>query len=172
MTTHNHLTTLASRIGLAIVLGLFSMAPAMAGKIYDNWDFRGEYKFAIFEAAWVTESGFIGNIDYCTAVGTVVADGAGSMEFIGTTRCNLEGRSPPKIEDISGFMGYDVQPNGEVLFYDEPYPDPSLSDPSMHGVLVDHGATILIDGTVGSEDLIYQHGSVAKQWGDKGVTNW
>lgn len=167
MTTHNHLTTLASRIGLAVVLGLFSMAPAMADKMYDNWDFKGEYKVSLIDADMITEDGYMGMIEYCTAVATVVADGAGSMEFTGTSRCNLE--RTVKIEEISGVMWYDVLPNGEVLFYEDPLSDPPV--PSLHGVLVNHGNTVLLDGTAGSDNMLFQQGSIVKQLGDKGANN-
>ena len=172
MTTHNHLTTLASRIGLAVVLGLFSMAPAMADRDYDNWDFRGEYKYSTIEANWLTEYGLPGKIDFCSSFGTAVADGAGTVEYFETNRCNLEGNID--IFENSGVLKYEVLPNGEVLLYD-PDSDPYSEDPIVHGVLVDRGDTILIDGTAGSENLknlLFRQGSLVRQWGDKGATNW
>lgn len=155
MTAHKHFTTLASRIGLAVVLVLFSVAPAMAGKPYDNRDFRGEYKVSLVEASLM--SGYAGITQYCSGFATVVADGDGNMEFTVTSRCNNEATGM-KIEETSGIMTYKVLPNGEVLFYEDP-----LSAPSLHGVLVDHGNTILLDGTAGSEDMLFQQGSFVKQ---------
>ena len=155
MTKHNHLTTLASRIGLAVVLGLFSMAPAMAGKIYDNRDFRGEYKASLIEVELISD--YEGLTQYCSAVVTVVADGDGTMEFDGTSRCNDEVMGL-RTEEISGVMTYEVEPNGEIWLY-----EPDSEYPKFHGVIVDRGDAVLLDSSAGSDSMLFQQGSLVKQ---------
>ena len=112
--------------------------------------------YSLIEAEWITDGDPpVQKILYCTSIGTAIADGAGNLEITGTLRCNLEGTV--FLEQDTETMTYEVQPNGEVLFW-----DPESTEPT-HGFIVEHGRTILIDGSLRSADWIYQHGHVVKR---------
>ena len=156
MSMRNRINTLASGIGLAFVLGAFGPATALADQSFSNRDLKGEYRFSLNEAERLTQSG---NIQYCNSFGTAFADGAGNLTAIQTSRCYEDG--DVTVEESAELLTYDVLPDGEVFFYSE---DPSGGP--THGVLVNDGNTILIDGTERTGGWIYQHGTASKIFWD------
>ena len=156
MTATHALRRRASGLALALLFTLAGLAPALADRTWDNRDIRGEYAYSLIEAEWITTGDPpVQKILYCTSIGTAIADGAGNLETTGTLRCNLDGTV--FFEEDTETMTYEVQPNGEVLFW-----NPDSADPT-HGVIVDHGRTILIDGTTRFDNWIYQHGHAVKR---------
>jgi hypothetical protein len=107
-------------------------------------------------SAWPSFWGSVQTILYCTSIGIAVADGAGTLLTTGTVRCNVDGTVIVE-ESVDDPVYYEVQPNGEVLFW-----DPESTEPT-HGFIVDNGRTILIDGSLRSADWLYQHGHAVKK---------
>ena len=156
MSMRNRINTLASGIGLAILLVAFGSASALADQMFSNRDLKGEYRFSLNEAELLTQSD---SIQYCNSFGTAYADGAGNLMTVQMARCTVDGI--PTVEESMELLTYDVMPDGEVFFYSE---DPSGGP--THGVLVNDGNTILIDGTERTGGWIYQHGTASRVFWD------
>lgn len=145
-------------IGLTVALFSLATATVHAGKTYDNRNLKGEYKYSMNEAEWVyIGSPLVRALQFCTSTGTATADGHGIIQTIGTVRCNNT-NGMMITEPTSDTIMYEVQPNGEVLFYDDDPTDPT------HGVIVNHERTILIDSSTRTDpDHMYQIGTASKQ---------
>ncbi len=156
MSMNSRITTLACGIGLAVVLGIFDAASAQADRIFSNRDLRGEYKFSLNEAERLTQPDAI---QYCNSFGSAFADGAGNLTVSQTARCYVDGHVTT--EQSMELLTYDVRPDGEVFFYSE-----DQSGGPTHGVLVNGGNTILIDGTARTGGWIYQHGTASRLFWD------
>jgi len=157
MTLTNTYKTFTAILMLISLMFLFVTPPALAGKTFDNRDIKGEYKYSLNEAQWDTQGEPpVRKITFCVSTGTAIADGEGNLQTLGFVRCSSDG--VVTTETTSGSVMYEVQPNGEVLFYDDDLLDPT------HGVIVDRGRTLLIDSTLRTDpDMIYQVGSASKQ---------
>lgn len=156
MSTNTRFNTLACAIGLALGVGIFGSSAALADKAFSNRDLRGEYRFSLNEAEVLTQTG---NIQYCNSFGSAFADGAGNLTVVQTSRCFEDGSY--EVVDSAELLTYEVLPDGEVFFYSE---DPSGGP--THGVLVNDGNTILIDGTARTGGWVYQHGTASRIFWD------
>jgi hypothetical protein len=108
--------------------------PAPAAPTFGNDDLKGEYVFTVVEVHRVPGVG----PEHCVIAGTATFDGAGTMLMNGTQRCSSTTPSGP----ISGVQYYKVNADGSFLISESQL----MSDP-VHGELVDHGRTLLLDGT-------------------------
>ena len=70
--------------------------------------------------------------------GSATFDGAGEATLNATQRCNLSGSGP-----MTGTQYYSVKPDGSFLMSESS----DMTDP-VHGQMVDHGRTLLLDGTL------------------------
>ena len=125
-----------------IVLGLAATilaAPcALAVPSYGNEDLKGEYLFVVVEVHTVMMPGGISRPENCVIAGTANFDGAGIVTLNGTQRCSVTGSGTQ-----SGTQYYAVNPDGSFLISESP----GMTDP-VHGQLVDHGRSLLLDGTL------------------------
>lgn len=111
---------------------------ALAAPTFDNNDLKGEYLFTVVEVHRVTLPGGSTAVEHCVLAGTASFDGAGTMTLNAAQRCSITGSGA-----ASGTQFYSVNPDGSFLISESP----AMSDP-VHGQLVDHGRTLLLDGTL------------------------
>ena len=130
MARSRHPFVLAGALALA-ALG----APVHAAPTFGNDDLKGEYLFTVVEVHRLPGVG----PEHCVIAGTATFDGAGTMMLNATQRCSSTTPSGP----ISGAQYYSVNGDGSFLISESP----SMSDP-VHGELVDHGRTLLLDGSL------------------------
>ena len=120
---------------LASVATLTSLSiPAPAAPTFGNDDLKGEYLFTVVEVHRLPGVG----PEHCVVAGTAIFDGAGTMLMNGTQRCSSTTPSGP----ISGVQYYKVNADGSFLISEKP----EMTD-AVHGELIDHGRTLLLDGT-------------------------
>ncbi len=98
-------------------------------------DLKGEYLCTLQDV----RQSEVSLLEVCVAAGTLTFDGAGSGTLIGNMRCSNSG-SAPSIVNLS----YTVNADGSFLFNAAP----GAANPNpFHGQIVDHGHTLLVDGT-------------------------
>jgi hypothetical protein len=113
-------------------------APATAAPTFGNDDLKGEFLFTVLEVRReILPGGTTPVIEHCVIAGTAVFDGAGTMTLSGTQRCSVTGTG-----GLSGTQYYAVNPDGSFLISEST----DMTDP-VHGQLVEHGRTLLLDGT-------------------------
>jgi hypothetical protein len=113
-------------------------APAAAAPTFGNNDLKGEFLFTVVEVhTIILPGGTIPVAEHCVIAGAAVFDGVGTMSLSGRQRCSRTGTG-----DLSGTQYYAVNPDGSVLISESA----DMSDP-VHGQLVEHGRTLLLDGT-------------------------
>lgn len=122
----------------AFALAMLGQGPALAAPTYGNKDLKGEYLFVVVEVRSVPLPGGGTRPEHCVIAGTAAFDGAGLMTMNAKQRCNLSGTG-----EIIGTQNYSVNPDGSFLISESP----DMTDP-VHGQLVDHGRTLLLDGTL------------------------
>ncbi len=128
----------------ALVAVLLIAGPASAGGGFSNRDIQGEYIFTLSEIHQEYDYSVnppIPVLDYCEMAGTLTADGIGMITVAGTRRCSFTGTgqiTPPK-----NTLNYSVSPDGSFTAYDPADPNPGL----LHGQIVEHGRSLLLDGT-------------------------
>lgn len=129
------------RFSLALAGGMVAMgfaAPAFAVPTFGNEDLKGEYLFTVVEVHRFALPGTTSMVtEHCVIAGTASFDGAGIMTLNGTQRCSFNGSST-----LSGTQNYSVNPDGSFLISESP----GMADP-VHGQIVDHGRSLLLDGT-------------------------
>ena len=135
-------------VGALAATGL--AAPALAGPSYDNRDLKGEFLFTIVELRRDTLPGapLPANLN-CVSSGTAAFDGAGTMIASGTQRCQptpMPGQPPLPPQPPQPLperpLYYAVNADGSFLMSETP----DFADP-FHGEIVDHGRSLLLDGT-------------------------
>ena len=112
-------------------------APLLAAPTFGNDDLKGEYLFVVVEVHTVTIPPAGPRPEHCVIAGSAVFDGAGRATLNATQRCNLSGSG-----EMSGTQFYSVKPDGSFLMSESA----GMADP-VHGQMVDHGRTLLLDGT-------------------------
>ena len=129
-----HRQCLASALAAAVFGG-----SALAAPKFSNDDLKGEYLFVVVEVHRIQlVPGDPFTPEHCVLAGTATFDGAGLMTMNAKQRCNQTGSG-----DISGTQYYSVSPDGSFLISESP----AMTDP-VHGQLVEHGRTLLLDGTL------------------------
>jgi len=128
----------ASLVSGLLAMGLFGN-PTMAGRgsdndANDNRDLKGEYLCTIIEVHQLINS----PVEHCNLALTGNFNGAGRVDASGMMRCS--GSFGTGV--LSGSLNYSVNPDGSFLMSDLP----NMANPS-HGQIVDHGRTLLLDGS-------------------------
>ena len=129
-----HSLVLASTLAAAVL----GTVPALAKPSFADDDLKGEYLFVVVEVERVQLPTGAYVPQHCVSAGTATFDGAGKMTLSGERRCNQTGSGSFSEDQV-----YEVKPDGSFLIYPPAMP----SDP-VHGQLVDHGRTLLLDGTL------------------------
>lgn len=145
------LMTLTLILGFSVAFLWINRTSVVAESGYSARDLSGEYLFNMVEVG-IEEDPASGEqvVDYCERVGTLDADGAGTMLYQGTRRCSFSG-----LETDAATLGYSVDPSGSVLLF----VDPGVPTRALHGQIVNHGRGFLFDGTTDSDPLnLIQHG--------------
>jgi hypothetical protein len=123
--------------GLATAL---SAAPATAAPTFGNDDLKGEYLFTVVEVRRDMLPGTTTLVtQYCVTAGTAIFDGVETMTGTGTQRCSVTGTGTVGDKPLY----YAVNPDGSFLMSESPT---GMTDP-IHGQIVEHGRTLMIDGT-------------------------
>jgi hypothetical protein len=125
-------------VASAFAVAMLGQGAALAAPTYGNNDLKGEYQFVVVEVHSVALPEGGSRPEHCVIAGTAAFDGAGLMTLNAKQRCNLTGTG-----DISGTQYYSVNPDGSFLISEAS----DMTDP-VHGQLVDHGRTLLLDGTL------------------------
>lgn len=113
--------------------------PAVAASTFANDDLEGEYLFTVVEVHSITLPGTTTlATEHCVIAGTANFDGVGVMTLDATQRCSITGTGP-----VVGSQYYSVNPDGSFLISEAP----SMTDP-VHGQIVEHGRSLLLDGTL------------------------
>lgn len=132
------LSSISAAFACAGVAAMFGSAQALATPTFGNDDLKGEYLFTAVEVHRVTLSGGPTVVEHCVLAGTVSFDGAGTLAINAAQRCSATGSGA-----VSGTQYYSVNSDGSFLISESP----AMTDP-VHGQLVDHGRTLLLDGTL------------------------
>ncbi len=136
---------------------LLIAGPAAAGPAYSNNDLKGEYLFTVVEVRNEILPGMTTpTVNYCVIAGTANFDGIGTAALSsGTQRCSATGTVTPSGKPLF----YSVNPDGSFLMSESP----DMSDP-IHGQLVEHGRSLLLDGTLRTlPDILSWHGVAMKR---------
>ena len=120
-------------------LAVLGAPGALAGPTFEDRDLRGEYVFAGFELHRPPSG--VGAPEHCVFAGTVNFDGLGRAAMIVTQRC-VVGNNPAIVQTRDIQQYYSVDPDGSFRISEQP----DLLDP-VHGQIVDHGRSLLLDGT-------------------------
>ena len=121
-------------------LAVLGAPGALAGPTFEDRDLRGEYVFAGIELHRPPSG--VGAPEHCAFAGTASFDGQGRAMLSGTRRCVL-GSNPVSTVAFEVQQYYLVAPDGSFVMSELQ----DLSDPA-HGQIVDHGRSLLLDGTL------------------------
>lgn len=136
-----------------VVSGLFAMVlvggPALATPVFSNSDLKGEYLCTGNEVHQL----FDGPVQYCVFAASGNFDGSGMVGLNSTARCSITG-----IRSGTGSQFYSVNPDGSFLISESP----GMTDP-VHGQIVEHGRTLLLDGTLRTLSEILSWSGVCMQ---------
>lgn len=151
------LMTLVLIVGTGVALQLMNRASAVAGGGFSERDLNGEYVFSFTEIRMEYDPASMMPVtDYCDHTGTIVADGAGTMQYEETVRCSFSGPGTG-----TGTIPYTVDPSGSVLLFTNP--DDPTGNPT-HGQIVERGRGFLLDGTTLTNPYtLIQHGMAMKR---------
>jgi hypothetical protein len=137
-------------IGMAVLVVLlatlvFCTTAAAGGKTFDAADLKGTFAFISHQVRWeFPPEGNELQVNYCSGYGTLEFDGVSSLTVVSHDRCSLNGST---IDTIS--VRYVVDPDGTVLIVE------TIGDAvATHCKLVEHGRTLLCDGTLSGPDTL------------------
>jgi hypothetical protein len=129
---------------LSLVSGLLAMLligdPAVAGRTFDNDDLKGDYLCNVVEVRRALLPTGLFALAHCVIAGTGKFDGVGMVTLNATQRCSIAGTTETTV--IAGTQYYSVNPDGSFLISESS----SMTDPA-HGQIVEHGRSLLLDGT-------------------------
>ena len=140
-----YLSTLVQVCGILVTVSAGS--PVVAAERFDNDDLKGEYLFTVTQARRAMLPG-TNNFatEQCVVAGSAKFDGEGGVLINATQRCATGGGGIglPQIATgtVTQSQYYVVSPDGSFLVSE----DPAMTDP-VHGQIVDHGRSLLLDGT-------------------------
>ena len=126
-------------IALALAATILAAPCALAAPTYGNEDLKGEYLFVVVDVHIVLLPGSnIPRPQHCVIAGTANFDGTGTVMMDATQRCSITGSGA-----LAGTQYYAVNRDGSFLISESP----GMTDPT-HGQMVDHGRSLLLDGTL------------------------
>lgn len=138
----------------AMVVLVFCTAAGAAGRTYDNADLRGTYYFvSTQERMQYPPGGGEKVVEYCSGYGTATFDGSWKVVIASTDRCSIYGTLTDNVT-----QNYAVNADGSFLVS-----DPANPLNTTHCRMVDHGRTLLCDGTASLPDVLSFHVVAVKE---------